>query len=203
MILLLIRLLLAPTLVDCGGAHCAALRSLIGGGQEGVPSFLAVISAPGRDGNVSWADELPMPFCVYDHAQTTTTTTTSTQEADHQHQHQHQQHHHLNGAEATSYLSFIVDHYECLPRWLLFLDSSRGHRFHPLSPAWASALVHVDEMSMGFVALGHISSAATAVAQLSAPAAGFSAAAPPRTHRAAWVAQEEGSAGCECFIAAR
>ena len=175
---LLCLFLLLPFLRGSSTPYCDALRRAATDGDDdndvrsttAVPRFLAVISSHSSDGaNISWAADMPIPYVVYSQR--------------------------LNGAEAASYLSFIVDHYHCLPRHLLFLH---GSAFHPLSPPRSSALVDVETVDKGFLALGHLSSAPGAEAVLHAAAAGFSASAPFSSHRAAFVAQEQGSTGCEC-----
>ena len=62
------------------------------------------------------------------------------------------------GSEASSYLQYVVDHYDCLPRWTLFLhghgrtpvlggEGPGSRRHHPTDPARTSALLDLDAIA--------------------------------------------------------
>ena len=88
------------------------------------------------------------------------------------------------GVPSAAFLQYIIDHYDCLPVWTLFLSASGRTSFsgstspgrvavdgslrpgtgasHPLPPAVSSALLDVERLDAGFVAVGHYSGDALA-----------------------------------------
>ena len=112
--------------------------------------YLAVIAR--WDEDVSWRRRLPIPSVVYEHAKPSATYSVPVNK----------------GSETSSYIQFILDHYLCLPRWVLFLHGhgqtpgsgpreSRYTRHHPSDPAAFAALLDVDAIGKGFLGLGHFS----------------------------------------------
>ena len=115
-----------------------------------------------------------------------------------------------NGSESSSYLQFIVDHYNCLPNWVLFLhghgqtksegDWHASTRHHPTDPAKVAALIDVDRLSLDFLALGHFSADDWSKGGSLHPAAKkFSDVKGGNLgHHAAFVPQEENKVQCDC-----
>ena len=160
-------------------AKCKRLAST-GGGV--VPWLLAVVSR--RDEDTQWAQELPIPSLVYEHAKWGASHSVASK----------------TGDEAAAYLQYIVDHYHCLPAWTLFLTPGqrsfhgRGRRwYHALEPAASSALVDVDRVDRGFLAVGHT------MAQGGAKQRRSAGASPSRErHVLGFVPSEAGQRRCEC-----
>jgi len=176
--------------------YCAALTALAGSH----PPYLAVISRKDPGEYLAWALKLPIPHLVYSYVGSASGRDARTYSVAA-----------TRGGPSSAYVQFIVHHYGCLPKWVLFLHTStaRGRGFHPLDPSSSSALVDVKRVDKGYLALGHLSAAAASSPsspqqhRLHPAAEGFSANAPPRSHRPSFVAQEEGKVGCECFLMRR
>mmetsp|Transcript_76942 Transcript_76942/g.154340 ORF Transcript_76942/g.154340 Transcript_76942/m.154340 type:complete len:304 (+) Transcript_76942:46-957(+) len=225
-----------------GNNFCRKLHSL-GGGKK--PLYFLVVAR--RDEDISWVSQLPIPSIVYSLEANAT----------------------VDGVErigplttpAAAFAQAIVDHYECLPPWTLFLSARGRTSFsgsterggfnarhsssssssqgaprrppratgasnggpaattssarqldgtlssplpHPLPPAISSAVLDVERMDSGFVAVGHLSEFTTphpaeAASSPSHPAvAGFSLHAPRGSHRMDFVSVEEKRRGCSC-----
>ena len=111
------------------------------------PHFVAVVAR--WDEDVSWTKKMPMPVLVYEHAKPNSTYNVAVNK----------------GSETSSYLQFMIDHYECLPEWVLFLHGhgktvKAGHpvtRHHATDPERFAALIDVKKLGRGFVGLGHVS----------------------------------------------
>jgi len=121
---------------SAAGANGWCRRLLaMGGGKR--PGFVAVVAT--EESGAAWVSQLPIPAVTYDLAGNST----------------------YDGGPvpgprlrvaAAAYVQFVLDHYECLPPWTLFL-SARGRSslsgatgeasFHALAPATSSALVDV------------------------------------------------------------
>jgi len=115
------------------------------------PPYVAVVAR--WDENVSWTSTLPIPTLVYEHAKPAAMYSVRENK----------------GSETSSYLQYILDHYDCLPTWTLFLH---GHgrtasfgthhgatRHHPTDPAAVASLLDVKLIGKGFLGLGHLSEA--------------------------------------------
>ena len=136
-------------------SHCQALQSRLPRTLRPEDAMVAVISR--WDENVSWAWSLPIPALVYEHAKPAALHNVP-----------------LNrGSEASAYLQYMIDHYECLPAWTLFLHghgqtrlhehtaTTRLLHHHPLPPSHHSALLDVARMRRarqigGFVSVTHL-----------------------------------------------
>jgi len=117
--------------------YCAALKALCLGAQ---PKYVAVVSH--QEGETSkWATKLPLPYIVYSYAQPGAVYSVRSN----------------HGGPSSAFVTFIVDHYRCLPRWTLFLHGSGGG-WHSLDPSTSSALIDLNALDRGFLALGHMSS---------------------------------------------
>jgi hypothetical protein len=140
--------------------YCGALTTL-GSGVR--PIYLAVISQrPGAD--VAWTSTLPMHHIFYSYGTDSSPYSLHVEK----------------GAPSSAFIKFIIDHFDCLPRWTLFLPNQKG--FHPLDPSVSSALIDVSKLDRGFLALGHVSSSTSNL--LGHPASSsFSAMAPPHSHK--------------------
>lgn len=93
------------------------------------------------------------------------------------------------GFPSSTYIKFIVDHFTCVPRWVLFFDNSK--LFHTLHPSTSSSLLDLNRMDRGYVALGHIPPYQNT--KSTHPASeGFSAGASPQNHKAAYISMEVG-----------
>ena len=210
-VLLLVSL--QPLRASCDPEKCAALISLCGGERR--PGYVAVISRQEGE-TAAWAHRLPIPFVVYSYGVSSSSRYNVRL---------------AKGGPASAFVSFIIDHYTCLPRHTLFLRGSsvaegaspggplpggavyspQGSRFHPLDPSLSSALVDLDALDRGFLALGHLPAGAVSIAAAAGDGGGamhpaaesFSASAAPRTHRAALVSDAEGRVGCECYVMRR
>ena len=165
---------------------CAALKT--GGFQ--IPPYIAVIARWAED--VAWTKRLPIPSIVYEHAKPSAFYNVPVNK----------------GSEASAYLQFILDHYACLPRWVLFLHGhgqtiSSGSRpavtrHHPTNPAKVAALIDVEKLGKAFVGLCHFSQEDYDKPKSLGPVArkwGF--ATSPRFH-AAFVDGSEGKHPCRC-----
>jgi hypothetical protein len=130
------------------------------------------------------------------------------------------------GSETSSYLQYILDHYDCLPTWTLFLhghgrtaSSGVRHgatRHHPTDPSEVASLVDVKLIGKGFLALGHMSEEDWAhPGYLDGAARRFSSSSSVKGggggggggagegkqrhhHHAAWEPTEKGKKGCQC-----
>lgn len=83
------------------------------------PPYIAVISR--WDENVSWVSRLPIPTLVYEHAKPNARYSVPVNK----------------GSETSAYIKFIIDHYDCLPRWCLFLHGDSKIFRHFLSSAYS------------------------------------------------------------------
>lgn len=157
----------------------------------GSPPFVAVVAR--WDEDVAWAHRLPMPALIYEHAKPGALYNVPIN----------------RGSETSSYIQFIVDHYACMPPWVLFLhahgrtaSSGASHaatRHHPTDPHNVAALLDVAALGKGFVGLGHFSDEDWLKPKsLHRAARAFSAPSKPGAHHAAFVPTEEGKRGCEC-----
>ena len=157
----------------------------------GSPPFVAVIAR--WDEDVAWAYRLPIPALVYEHAKPNALYSVPIN----------------RGSETSSYIQFIVDHYACLPPWILFLhahgrtpsggSSHAATRHHPTDPRNVAALIDVAALNRGFVGLGHFSNEDWSKPKsLHSTARAFSAPSKPGAHHAAFVPFEERKRGCQC-----
>eukprot|EP00615_Pteridomonas_danica_P018950 CAMPEP_0114385194 /NCGR_PEP_ID=MMETSP0102-20121206/5842_1 /TAXON_ID=38822 ORGANISM="Pteridomonas danica, Strain PT" /NCGR_SAMPLE_ID=MMETSP0102 /ASSEMBLY_ACC=CAM_ASM_000212 /LENGTH=345 /DNA_ID=CAMNT_0001541705 /DNA_START=1 /DNA_END=1035 /DNA_ORIENTATION=+ len=147
--------------------------------DENQISYLAVLALKSGE-DIQWVNDFPIPIIVYSNNPTS-------------------EYKSPEGAMPSSvFVKFIIEHYACLPRWGLFLHSDMDN--HPLNPSITSALLDLDTIDRGYLSLGHMPRSAAALASMHPASEGFSAAAPFQSHRAAFVAVEEGRVGCECFI---
>jgi len=157
----------------------------------GSPPFVAVIAR--WDEDVAWAQRLPMPALVYEHAKPDALYNVPIN----------------RGSESSSYVQFIIDHYACLPPWVLFLhahgrtaSSGSAHaatRHHPTDPSNMAALIDVVALNRGFIGLGHFSNEDWSKPKsLHGAARAFSAPSKPGAHHAAFVPFEERKRGCQC-----
>eukprot|EP00613_Pedinella_sp_CCMP2098_P076167 CAMPEP_0171942474 /NCGR_PEP_ID=MMETSP0993-20121228/38704_1 /TAXON_ID=483369 /ORGANISM="non described non described, Strain CCMP2098" /LENGTH=355 /DNA_ID=CAMNT_0012584911 /DNA_START=35 /DNA_END=1098 /DNA_ORIENTATION=+ len=126
--------------------HCRTLGSP-------PPPYLAVISR--WDEDVVWARDLPIPALIYEHDQELTEALYRVP---------------VNkGSESSAYIQFVLDHYDCLPQWVLFLHahgrtnsqgvSHAATRHHPSNPALFAAALDVNAIGRPFLAIGHFSEA--------------------------------------------
>ena len=154
--------------------HCDALSNLAGGERR--PGYVAVISRTAGE-SAAWAHKLPIPFVVYSYAGNSPYSVKG-----------------LKGAPSSAYVSFILDHFTCLPRNMLFLYASAAQTngFHSLDPASSSALVNIAVLDKGYLPLGHLAGSPEATADLHPSSEAFSSAAAAFTHRAAFVSDAEG-----------
>jgi len=108
-------------------------------------SHLAIVSKQHKENlTPSWVDSLPIPSLVY------------TYNANFDNEANSRAMYETNSPGPTGvFLQFVVDHYFCLPQYLLFIDGSNP--FHPLDPSVSSALVDLDKVDQGYLALGHFS----------------------------------------------
>ena len=162
--------------------YCDALRLL---GSGAFPSYLGVISHSTGETS-AWAVRfvpasllsrpaaapcpsprrprcfrLPIPFVVYSYGKIGSYTV----KEDH-------------GGPSSAYVSFIIDHYRCLPKRLLFLHDGSDGAWHPLDPASSSALVDLESLDAGFLALGAPRSTRDCSADVTAAASSQRAAVP-------------------------
>ena len=190
-------LLCNPAQLVAMSSKCKALATLGGGA---LPRFVAVVSHWKED--VRWTEQLPMPALIYDHGPSFFAKYSVPSNA---------------GNEASAYLQFIVDHYTCLPPWMLFLHGhgstpshrSRGslgtakslegreRRHHPLEPAASSALLDVDRIDRGFLAVGHYSSSDWS------KVSGGSRSPDPDQHALGFVTTERAQPECTCHTLQR
>jgi hypothetical protein len=154
--------------------YCDALSNLAGGERR--PGFIAIISRIDGE-SAAWAHKLPIPFVVYTYLGSTRYTVRGSK-----------------GGPSSAYVTFILDHFSCLPRSMLFLHASAAQTtsFHSLDPATSSALVNLAVLDKGYLALGHLAGSADATVNLHPSSEAFSAAAAAHTHRAAFVSDAEG-----------
>jgi len=154
--------------------RCDALSNLAGGERR--PGYVAVISRT-ADESAAWAHKLPIPFVVYSYAGNSPYSVKGSK-----------------GAPSSAYVTFILDHFTCLPSNLLFLHASTAQTngFHSLDPASSSALVNVAVLDKGYLPLGHLAGSPEATADLHPSSEAFSSAAAAFTHRAAYVSDAEG-----------
>ena len=155
---------LAPT-TQAPTPQCVALV----GRDWGRPRRFVAVVARWRE-EVGWTRALPVPALVYGHA-------VPRGEPGGLHSVPVNK-----GSEASAYLQFIVDHYACLPAWVLFLHGhgstlGRGSgpgskRHHPTDPSAMAGLVDVAALGLPFISLGHLSPA-DAAAFLHPAAAAF------------------------------
>lgn len=136
-------------------------------------NLLAIVSKQRNEKLASWVDSLPIPSLVYTHNAIVDSETN------------------IRALYETSahgstgaFFQFVVDHYFCLPQYLLFIVGSNP--YHPLDPSISSALVDLNKADQGYLALGHFSVAGPPVSTHPASAA-FSSAV--RGHRSAFVSE--------------
>ena len=115
------------------------------------PDYLAVVSRWKED--VSGTRKLPIPTVVYEHDLSQPGPLFYTVPVN-------------QGSEASAYLQFIVDHYDCLPKWVLFLHghgqtttstplAPAGNSHHASDPSSHAALINTNLVGKGFLGLCH------------------------------------------------
>ena len=144
--------------------------------------MLAVVARNPSNDSIRWTKDLPIPSVIYDHLRRGNAHSVS------------------EDGDAAAYLQYIVDHYHCLPAWSLFLAPgprtrhSRGTSpHHALEPATSSALLDVDRIDRGFLAVGHSSASGGA----SQPRSRGSPA-PTHRHALSVVSAESDQRRCQC-----
>jgi hypothetical protein len=91
------------------------------------------------------------------------------------------------GFPSSTYLKFIIDHYACMPRYVLFLQDPLT--YHPLDPSVSSSLFDLNLIDRGYISLGHMSPQ-NSKSVLHPASEGFSAGAPAQNHKALYVSVE-------------
>lgn len=172
---------------------CAHLIALSRGRHP--PNKVVIVSRWQED--VNWTRTLPIPVIVYEHGDKSAMHSVE-----------------VNlGSEASAYLQYIIDHYECLPAWTLFLHGhgrtgpeAVGGRHHPTNASEVVALMDVDRIDRGFVAVSHIAANANGTYALSPAAQAFASVSLPahKRHAMAFVPFEDLRSGwctCELLVA--
>ncbi len=185
--------------------HCAKLRARCRRRQEHhhaaasseplpLPEFVAVVSH--WDEEVGWTKRLPIPALVYEHGRPWEPYSVAVNK----------------GSEASATLQYIVDHYDCLPRWTLVLHAHGQtapklpgpgfRRHHPLDPTTNASLVDVDRAARGgggFLPTAHLRWADWEKDMHPAAKAVFDGgAAPTQSHPIPFMPQQMGKIQCAC-----
>lgn len=212
--------------------------SRLGGGKR--PPYIAVVAtAIGED--APWVSQLPLPSILYSLAANASVLGSSSANSD-------ENSLGTLGVPAAAFLQYIIDYYDCLPAWALFLSGNGRTSFsgstppgrvavdgslppgtgasHPLPPAVSSALMDVERLDAGFVAIGHYSADALAATardfgsnsfgrrssggrdgrgdgsrgglELHPAEIGFALHAPSGSHAMSFVSLEARRRGCRC-----
>jgi hypothetical protein len=100
--------------------------------------YVAVVSRWNED--VTWTQSMPIKTLVYEHEKPNALYNVEVNK----------------GSETSAYIQFILDHYDCLPKWTLFLHahgrtasqgtSHAASRHHPTDPTRVASLIDVESV---------------------------------------------------------
>lgn len=125
-------------------------------------SYLAIVASKGR-GDIAGNWQLPIQTIVYSNDPTSGYSVVE------------------KGFPSSTYIKFMVDHYACIPRWVLFLHDPI-ELYHPIS-----SLLDLNLIDRGYIALASFKGAGTSMHPASE---GFSAGVSPLHHKAAFISVE-------------